>query len=90
MARVFTRGISGHRSISPWIGNGDGTFTDVTRATAYIKHPRHAAALDDWFHRTGAPWFPFVPTHTQVCRDELLYEIELETMIPVARTEEEE
>lgn len=57
------------------------TFADVTRATAYIKHPEHASALDDWFERSGAPWFPAIATHTQVCRDELLFEIELDTII---------
>lgn len=57
------------------------TFGDVTRATAYIKHPEHASALDDWFEQSGAPWFPSIATHTQVCRDELLFEIELDTII---------
>ena len=58
------------------------TFADVTRATAYIKHPRDASCLDEWFERTGAPWFPAIATHTQVCRDELLFEIELDTITP--------
>lgn len=30
------------------------SFADVTRATAYIKHPCDAACLDEWFGRTGA------------------------------------
>jgi enamine deaminase RidA (YjgF/YER057c/UK114 family) len=58
------------------------SFQDVTRATAYIKHPQHGAALEEWFERTGNPWFAAVPTHTQVCRDELLFEIELDTLVP--------
>lgn len=55
-------------------------FADVTRATAYIKHPSDASCLDDWFKRTGTAPFAAIPTHTQVCRDELLFEIELDTM----------
>lgn len=57
------------------------SFRDVTRATAYIKHPQDAACLEEWFERTGAPWFPAIATHTQVCRDELLFEIELDTIV---------
>jgi enamine deaminase RidA (YjgF/YER057c/UK114 family) len=57
-------------------------FSDVTRATAYIKDPRDAGCLEEWFERTGAPRFPAIATHTQVCRDELLFEIELDTILP--------
>jgi enamine deaminase RidA (YjgF/YER057c/UK114 family) len=55
-------------------------FSDVTRATAYVKHPRHAGVLDDWFERQGV-WFPAVITRADVCRDELLFEVELDAIL---------
>lgn len=57
------------------------SFRDVTRATAYIKHPKDHLCLEQWFERSGKPWFSAIGTHTQVCRDELLFEIELDTIV---------
>lgn len=55
-------------------------FADVTRATAYVKLPRHADALDDWFERQGV-WFPAITAHAEGCRDELLFEVELDAIM---------
>lgn len=55
-------------------------FADVTRATAYVKLPRHAGALDDWFERRGL-WFPTVITHAAVRRDDLLFGVELDAIM---------
>ena len=55
-------------------------FSDVTRATTYVKSPRHASALDDWFERQRL-WFPAVIAHADVCRDESLFGIELDAIM---------
>lgn len=55
-------------------------FSDVTRATAYVRMPRHAVALDDWFERRGL-WFPTVITHADVRRDDLLFGVELDAIM---------
>jgi enamine deaminase RidA (YjgF/YER057c/UK114 family) len=55
-------------------------FSDATRATAYLKTPRHANSLDDWFKPRGV-WFPAVRIHAGVCRDDLLFELELDAIM---------
>ncbi|HTS17691.1 MAG TPA: RidA family protein [Verrucomicrobiae bacterium] len=56
-------------------------FADVTRATAYIKHPHDAAVFDAWLieHRLRA-WPVLMITPATVCRDELLFELELDAI----------
>ncbi len=51
-------------------------FQDVIRGNAYFKHPRHAAALDEHADRCGLPMPLLVVSQDDVCRDELLFEIE--------------
>lgn len=50
----------------------------VTRATAYFKHIADAPTLATWCDEVGAPEMPIIICHADVCRDELLYEIELD------------
>jgi enamine deaminase RidA (YjgF/YER057c/UK114 family) len=54
-------------------------YSDVTRATAYFKHPQDAPLFADWCaeHRT---LLPVVVTQAEICRDELLFEIELDAI----------
>lgn len=54
-------------------------FSDVTRATAYFKKGHDAGALADWCLERGTS-LPVVVTKSDVCRDELLFEIELDAM----------
>ena len=60
------------------------TFADVTRATAYFKRAQDAPALARWCAGQAVKSLPVVITEAAVCRDELLFEIELDAM--VART----
>jgi len=53
-------------------------FGDVTRAITYFKRIPDAAAFDAWRAANGLPFFPTVSIQTDVCRDELLFEIELD------------
>lgn len=53
------------------------SFGDVTRATAYFKYPLDAAAFEEWQLRHATP-VPAVWAHCDICRDDLLFEIELD------------
>lgn len=55
------------------------TFADTTRATAYIKVPKDAPAFLAWCKKCVAA-FPVVVVQSDVCRDELLFELELDAM----------
>jgi enamine deaminase RidA (YjgF/YER057c/UK114 family) len=61
----------------------DLTFTATTRATAYFKDVRNAALMDDWCRRHELLRFPFVSVQADVCRDDLLFELELDAMAQV-------
>ncbi|HVM60276.1 MAG TPA: RidA family protein [Verrucomicrobiae bacterium] len=57
------------------------SFADVTRATAYIKHPQDAPVFDAWLADHGLrAWPVLLITPATVCRDELLFEIELDAI----------
>jgi enamine deaminase RidA (YjgF/YER057c/UK114 family) len=56
-------------------------FQHVTRATAYFRHPPDRALFDAWLAMRGLRLLPMVPTHSVVCRDDLLFEIELDAAI---------
>ena len=54
------------------------TFADVTRAIAYFKHPDDTPAFDAWCASRGLEAMPVIRTHCGICRDDLLFEIELD------------
>jgi enamine deaminase RidA (YjgF/YER057c/UK114 family) len=60
------------------------TFGDVTRATAYFKYPLDTAAFDAWQTRHGVS-LPAVYVHCDICRDDLLFELELDAACPTSR-----
>jgi len=60
-------------------------YADVTRATAYLRNPADAPMFNRWCHKLGLVNWPLVTTQAVVCRDELLFEIELDAMAPVGR-----
>ena len=55
-------------------------FADISRATAYFKRAADAPALARWCAAQGVKPFPVLITEASVCRDELLFEIELDAM----------
>lgn len=57
--------------------NGLG-FGDVTRATAYFKHAADVTVLQRWLSAHDLAAMPVVPVHCDICRDDLLFEIELD------------
>lgn len=54
------------------------SFHDVTRATAYFRHPEFKPYFDAWLIARELGHMPVVPTHSVVCRDDLLFEIEVD------------
>lgn len=58
-------------------------FCHVTRATAYFKYPLDVAAFDAWqaHHRLS---LPAVYVHCDICRDNLLFELELDACVESA------
>ncbi len=53
-------------------------FKDTTRALAYCKDPSYANYFADWLRRHGHENFPYVPVHCDICRGDLLFELELD------------
>jgi enamine deaminase RidA (YjgF/YER057c/UK114 family) len=56
------------------------SFADTSFATAFFKNPADAPLFDDWLVRHGLQSMPAVRTGCVICRDNLLFEIELEAV----------
>jgi enamine deaminase RidA (YjgF/YER057c/UK114 family) len=56
------------------------TFADTAFATAFFKTPADAPLFADWLARHGQPAMPVVSAGCDICRDNLLFEIELEAV----------
>ena len=56
------------------------TFADTAFATAFFKHPADAPLFADWLTRHGQQATPVVCAGCDICRDNLLFEIELEAV----------
>jgi len=56
-------------------------FSDITRATAYFKNIQDASAFDAWRQKQKVGPFPLVVAEATICRDELLFEIELDALV---------
>lgn len=61
-------------------------YADVTRATAYLRNPADAPLFRKWCGKLGLENWPLVVTQAVVCRDELLFEIELDAMAPISQS----
>jgi enamine deaminase RidA (YjgF/YER057c/UK114 family) len=53
-------------------------YREVTRATAYYRHAADRRHFTAWLAQHGFSAMPVVHTHSVVCRDDLLFEIELD------------
>jgi len=56
------------------------SFTDVSRATAYFKSADNAPVFDNWLARHEMGAMPLVRACCDICRDDLLFEIELDAI----------
>ncbi len=55
-------------------------YPDVSRATAYFKRPEDVKHFEAWRKRLKIREWPAVVTEADICRDELLFEIELDAL----------
>jgi len=55
-------------------------WTDVTRAVAYFKHGADAPAYDRYCAGNAIPPLPVVISENAICRDELLFELEVDAV----------
>jgi enamine deaminase RidA (YjgF/YER057c/UK114 family) len=55
-------------------------FPDVSRATAYFKRAEDVRLFENWRRRHGLESWPLVSTVADICRDELLFEIEVDAL----------
>ena len=56
------------------------TFADTAFTTAFFLHPADAPLFADWLARHGLQSMPVVSACCDLCRDNLLFEIELEAV----------
>ena len=61
---------------------GGAGFGDVRQATAFVKRQDDIAELRDILARRGMDQLPVVCTVGDVCRDELLFELDATAVIP--------
>ena len=54
------------------------TLADLTRATAYFRHATDAGIFSEWLVANRLEQIPVVSTQCDVCRDDLLFELEAE------------
>jgi len=55
-------------------------WDDVVRGIAYFRHPHEAPALEDFLSRGDVPRIPLILSHSVVCRDNLLFELEVDAI----------
>jgi enamine deaminase RidA (YjgF/YER057c/UK114 family) len=58
-------------------------LSDVSRATAYFKNRKDAPRFAEWCTQRALT-LPIINTESDVCRDELLFELELDAIAPTA------
>ena len=61
------------------------SFRDVSRMTAYFKRSPDASAFSAWCAKHGVTSLPVVITRSDVCRDELLFELEMDAVAALTK-----
>jgi len=62
------------------LGSRGMSLQDTARAAAYFKKPEFQLAFDQWRREHGLPLEFCLPVHCDICRDDLLFEIELDAI----------
>jgi len=70
------------RAVSAVLERAGAALPDVRQATAFLKNPCDRKALDRIGARTGLADLPVVTTVADVCREELLFEIDATAIVP--------
>jgi hypothetical protein len=56
-------------------------YSDVTRASAYFQHPLFTPYFDRWCDARALRQMPAVYVNCDICRDDLLFELELDACV---------
>jgi enamine deaminase RidA (YjgF/YER057c/UK114 family) len=56
-------------------------WSDVSRAIAYFKDIQDASLLDSYCSKKRLPLLPMAVAHGDICRDDLLFEIEVDAVV---------
>jgi hypothetical protein len=56
-------------------------WKDVSRAIAYFKNMEDAPLLDLYCKKNNLPALPIAIAHGDICRDDLLFEIEADAVV---------
>jgi enamine deaminase RidA (YjgF/YER057c/UK114 family) len=56
----------------------DMTWKEVTRGVAYFKDLSNTPVFDQYMAARQMEFVPFTPVHADICRDDLLFEVELD------------
>ncbi len=51
-------------------------WSDISRSVAYFREACDACLLNERLTRAGIPAFPAIPCRMDICRDDLLFELE--------------
>lgn len=60
------------------LGSRQMSWSNVIRAIAYVKQPGFAEDFSHYLASSALPALPWITTHSEVCRDNLLFEIEVD------------
>ncbi len=66
--------------VKAMLDDNEFTWDDVSRAICYFKDIKDVGAFYQWMEKNEVNEFPMVCVQADVCRDELLFEIELDTL----------
>ncbi len=56
-------------------------WDDVTRATAYVRYPHETPAFQRYWDTTGRAPLPVIIANNTICRDDLLFELEVDALV---------
>ncbi len=59
------------------------TWNDTSRAIAYFKDISSVPLFNDWLRKNNIQDFPFVGMNSNICRDDLLFELELDAVAKI-------
>jgi enamine deaminase RidA (YjgF/YER057c/UK114 family) len=69
-------------AVGALVEGAGGRLTDVAQATAFLKNPCDARAFERVVGRIGLVGLPLVTVVADVCRDDLLFEIDATAVLP--------
>jgi enamine deaminase RidA (YjgF/YER057c/UK114 family) len=55
-------------------------WQNVIRAIAYVKNPGFSGDFSQYLESSGMPKLPWITAHNEICRDNLLFEIEVDAV----------